>query len=166
MNTGAVNDNLKRVLIVSLNQDALNWTVPASPVQIGNLSAIPASAGWKRQQAWPRSAPATISAISVVAAPGFENRPPSQPFLAHSPRFLGHRLRRCGSQDAGEIVEEFGGELLRGGIDQPPAKLGQLAADLRIDLVVQDRGGGTVLLQPHRGAALGESRRRRRSPPR
>ena len=58
----------------------------------------------------------------------------------------------CGA----EPVEERVRHLLGGGVDQPGAELGDLAADLGVDLVAQ-QGGGAVVGQLHLGAALGEA---------
>src|SRR5216683_406184 len=65
-------------------------------------------------------------------------------------------LRFGRSDHLSEFLKEFRRELLGRGIDQPAAKLGKLAADLRLDVIVQYRCAA-VLLQPHRGAALGKS---------
>src|SRR6202451_3692323 len=55
----------------------------------------------------------------------------------------------------GEIREELVGELACSAVDQPLAELGQLAADLRLDTISEQRA--TILVgQCHRGAALGK----------
>ena len=56
----------------------------------------------------------------------------------------------------GEAGEELVGELLRRRIDQPRAELRELAADLRVDGVGQERVRA-VLGEMHVGAALGEA---------
>src|SRR5207248_3280418 len=49
-------------------------------------------------------------------------------------RFGGGRRRR---QFGGEALEKLAGQLLRRGVDQPSAELRQLAADLRVDGIVE-----------------------------
>jgi hypothetical protein len=67
------------------------------------------------------------------------------------------RRRRSSSDQCAECGKELAGEFLRGGIDQPLAELRELAADLRVDLVMQDRDLRTFGFQTHRRAALGKS---------
>ncbi len=57
----------------------------------------------------------------------------------------------------GEALEEIVGELLGRTIDQPLAELRQLAADLRLDVVGEQRAA-VLVRQGDRGAALGEAR--------
>src|ERR1700760_4222421 len=55
-----------------------------------------------------------------------------------------------------EIGKELVGQFLRRAVDQPLAELGQLAADLRLDIVAQKRAA-VLVGQRHRGAALGQA---------
>src|SRR5215472_5258589 len=64
-------------------------------------------------------------------------------------------LRGRGNRLA-DFLEKLHSELLRSGVDQARTKLGKLAADLRLHLVVQVGGAG-VLNETHDGAALGET---------
>ena len=68
----------------------------------------------------------------------------------------GNGLRGWWREDRGEPVEEGVGHLLGGGVDQPRAELGDLAADLRFHVVGQQRVG-PVIGQRNLGAALGEA---------
>src|SRR5260221_9811219 len=56
----------------------------------------------------------------------------------------------------GEIGEEFVGQLLGRAVDQALAELGQLAADLRLDVVAEQRAA-VLVGERDGGAALGES---------
>ena len=56
----------------------------------------------------------------------------------------------------GEIGEKFIGQFLGRAVDQALSKLGQLAADLRLDIVAQ-KGAAILLGQPDGGAAFGET---------
>src|ERR1700675_1315299 len=56
----------------------------------------------------------------------------------------------------GEIGEEFIGQLLGRTVDQALSELGQLAADLRLDIVAQQRAA-VLFRQSHGGAALGKT---------
>src|SRR5579862_6044478 len=56
----------------------------------------------------------------------------------------------------GEIAEEVVGDLFGGAVDQALAKLRELAADLRLDVVGQQRAA-VLGRKLHRGAALGEA---------
>src|SRR5262245_39648656 len=58
---------------------------------------------------------------------------------------------------AGKLGEELVGKLARRAIDEPLADLGELAADLGLDVVAQERAA-VLGLQLHGGAALGEAR--------
>src|SRR4051794_34241631 len=67
------------------------------------------------------------------------------------------RLRRVLVRDDGrELAEEVVGHLPGRALDQPRADLGQLAADVSLGGVAQDRVGA-ILGQIHLGAALGET---------
>src|ERR1700722_18276637 len=70
----------------------------------------------------------------------------------------GASFRRIGvaTNQLRERREELTGEFLCGRIDQASAELRQLAADLRIDFVMQDRDIRAFGFQPHTGAALCE----------
>src|ERR1700760_3281429 len=65
-------------------------------------------------------------------------------------------LFRCLGGDNGiaEGSEEFSSELLRGGIDQAAAQLSKLAADLRIDLILQYCDIWAFFCQCHQRTAL------------
>src|SRR5690606_1340340 len=65
---------------------------------------------------------------------------------------LGSRL----AHDPREVAEELLGQLARGAVNEPRADLGQLAADLGLDLVGQARAGA-VLDELDLGPALGEA---------
>src|SRR5829696_5339472 len=67
---------------------------------------------------------------------------------------LGRSLLRV--YRGGEAVEEVVGHLAGGAVDQARADLGQLAADLRRNIVAQ-HGLAAVLLERDLGAALGEA---------
>src|SRR4051794_35228415 len=56
----------------------------------------------------------------------------------------------------GEIGEKFIGQFLGGPVDQPLSELGQLAADLRLDIVFQ-QGTAVLFGQPDNCATLGKS---------
>src|SRR5258708_21679414 len=56
----------------------------------------------------------------------------------------------------GEIRKKFVGQFLGCTVDQPLPELGELATDLRLDIVGQQRTA-VLLGQPHRRAALGEA---------
>src|ERR1700689_5875175 len=56
----------------------------------------------------------------------------------------------------GEIRKKLVGHFLGRPVDQPLAELGELAADLRLDIVGQ-QGAAVLVRQRHRGAALGEA---------
>src|SRR5882757_9810097 len=56
----------------------------------------------------------------------------------------------------GEIGEKFVGQFLGRAVNQALAELGQLAADLRLDIVAQ-KGAAILLGQPDRSAAFGEA---------
>src|SRR6266481_9994082 len=67
---------------------------------------------------------------------------------------LGRRFRWSlynPSDNFAERLEKLARQLLCGGIDQARAELRQLAADLGIDLVVQDRDVWAFGFKPHRG---------------
>src|SRR6266436_6156631 len=71
--------------------------------------------------------------------------------------FSGIRLFRESTLDRlGEIGEELVGQFLGRAVDQALPELGQLAANLGLDVVAQQRAA-ILLGQPHRGAALGEA---------
>ena len=73
-------------------------------------------------------------------------------------RALASRVRRCRRHRLhllAEAIEKGVGHLLRGGIDQPAAKLRQLAANLGVDLIAQQRVGA-IVGQRDVGTALGE----------
>ena len=72
----------------------------------------------------------------------------------------GHRGRRRAADHGGELAEELVGQLARRAVDQARADLGDLAADLGIDIVVED-GRAAVVAQGDDGAALGETGARR-----
>src|SRR5258708_39657428 len=65
-----------------------------------------------------------------------------------SPGLALHRL--------GEIREKFVGQFLGRTVDQPLAELGELAADLRLDVVGQ-QSAAILFGQCHRRATLGEA---------
>src|SRR5580704_8657276 len=67
-----------------------------------------------------------------------------------SPRYDLTLYRLC------EIGEELVGQFLGRAVDQAPAELGQLAADLRLDVVAQKRAA-VLVGKRHDGAALGEA---------
>ena len=76
---------------------------------------------------------------------------------------MGPRLRgddalttRLSLNRLGEIGEKFVGEFLGRAVDQALAELGELAADLRLDIVGQQRAA-ILLGQRDRRAALGEA---------
>ena len=82
----------------------------------------------------------------LPAARRYEIRFFSQPFFFGSPSAVGavsagaasaRRLLHRRRQFGGEILEELASQLLGGGVDQPRAELGDLAADLRVDVVMQ-----------------------------
>src|SRR5262249_14262920 len=56
----------------------------------------------------------------------------------------------------GEIGEEFVGQFLGRTVDQALAELRQLAADLGLDVIAEQRAA-ILVGQPHGGAALGEA---------
>src|ERR1700754_1789428 len=56
----------------------------------------------------------------------------------------------------GEVGEEFVGQFLGRSVDQALAELGQLAADLRLDIITQERAA-VLVGERHGGAALGEA---------
>src|SRR5260370_39524995 len=71
--------------------------------------------------------------------------------------FSGIRLFRQSTLDRlGEIGEKLVGQFLGRAVDQPLTELGQLAADLCLDIVTQKRPA-ILLGQPHRRAALGDT---------
>src|ERR1700676_1424677 len=57
----------------------------------------------------------------------------------------------------GEIREKFIGQFLGRTVDQPLPELRQLAADLRLDIIRQQRAA-ILVGQSHRGTALGKAR--------
>src|SRR5271167_1462959 len=57
----------------------------------------------------------------------------------------------------GEIGEKLIGQFLGRTVDQALSELGELAADLRLDIIAQE-GAAILLGQRHRGAALGKAR--------
>src|SRR5262245_19188439 len=65
-----------------------------------------------------------------------------------------HRLR---AGPLAEAREELSCELARGRVDQPAAELRDLAADVRLDRVGEDRGVGAIRAECDVGAALGET---------
>ena len=58
----------------------------------------------------------------------------------------------------GEVGEELVRHLLGDAIDEPPAELGQLAADLGLHVVIQLGRAAVGVFELHHGAALGETR--------
>jgi hypothetical protein len=98
--------------------------------------------------------------------PYFSNKYAASPMTARhsaamtSPRFTcsSRRFGGFAADDALEGLEEFPGQLLRRRFHQPAAQLRQLAANLGGDLISQPRTF-RVLLQPHSGRPLGETRR-------
>src|ERR1043165_5557182 len=64
--------------------------------------------------------------------------------------------RRRARDRAGELREEIVRHLLGGAGDQPLAELGELAADLRLDIVGEQRAA-VLVGELHHGAALGEA---------
>src|SRR5579883_2267190 len=80
-------------------------------------------------------------------AAGFQTRELSKLRNARS------RRRRHGS---GEFLEEIVGSLLRGAADQALAELRQLTADLRLDVIAQQRAA-ILVGQRHFGAPLGKA---------
>ena len=72
---------------------------------------------------------------------------------------LGPRRRACGRQvlhRCGEFREEIVGHFLGRAVDQPLAELGELAADLRLDIIGQQRAA-ILVGQSDTRAALGEA---------
>ena len=70
---------------------------------------------------------------------------------------LRRRFRRRFTVSADNLAErrkKLAREFLRRGIDQPRAELGELAADLRVDLVVQHRDVGPLGLETHEAPPL------------
>src|ERR1700751_2644050 len=55
-----------------------------------------------------------------------------------------------------EIGEELVGQFLGRAVDQALAELGQLAADLRLDVIAEQRAA-ILVGEPHGGAALGKA---------
>src|SRR5229473_8250685 len=78
----------------------------------------------------------------------------AMPILKLSGRFW--NLVRI-THGSGKLGEELIGELLRRAVDEALADLRKLAADLRFDVVAQERAA-VLGLQGDRGAALGEAR--------
>src|SRR5665213_3834634 len=70
---------------------------------------------------------------------------------AGAPRFAVSALYRLG-----KVCEKLVGQFLGRTVDQPLAELGELAADLGLDIVGQQRAA-VLVGQRHRGAALGEA---------
>src|SRR5262245_8350579 len=71
--------------------------------------------------------------------------------------FLPSGLGRRAAHRLGKLGEELVGELLGGAVDQALAELRQLSADLRLDIVDEQRPA-LLLLQVDGRAALGEAR--------
>ena len=67
------------------------------------------------------------------------------------------RLRLRRRELGRQLLEEVSGVLLRGRVDEARAELGELAADLGVDLIGEDRRVLAVLSELHVGLALGES---------
>src|SRR5262249_10075381 len=73
---------------------------------------------------------------------------------ARKTRALGYG---CAADHLPKRLEELTGELFRGRVDQPAAELRQLAADLCIDFVSEDRGVSAISGQLDRRSALGKA---------
>src|SRR5262245_3078286 len=89
----------------------------------------------------------------------FPAKPPPEPPPARLFRccFLGgNSLGRPRADDSAEFLKELAGELFRGGVDEPSAKLGELAANVGFGLVLQECTGA-VVDKAHRGAAFRKS---------
>src|SRR5262245_9197561 len=71
-------------------------------------------------------------------------------------RLLTMRVRILPLDRLCEIGEELVGQFLGGTVDQALAELGELAADLRLDVVAQERAA-VLVGERHGGAAFGEA---------
>src|SRR5262249_60395488 len=61
------------------------------------------------------------------------------------------------AEGGSEVGEELLGKLPGGAVDEPASKLGDLAANLRVDVVTEPRCAAVGIGQSHVGPALGEA---------
>src|ERR1700693_6174343 len=77
------------------------------------------------------------------------------PVMSNLARNMAYRVS-AGLYRLGEIGEKLVGQFLGGAVDQALTELGELAADLRLDVIGQERAA-VLFRQRHRGATLGEA---------
>src|SRR3990172_5075218 len=133
-------------------RSTLPWRCTSARTRCSTASAS-ASTGrcaWPRADgAAPRAGWGWLVLAAEQAAP--EPAPPALLFF----RCCRSCRRLCRPSHQGcELLEELAGELLGGGVDQPPAELRELAADIGLGLVAQE-GAGAVIRETDGGAPLG-----------